>query len=499
MARFDLAVVNGTLVLPAFGTVRGDVAARDGRIVEIADAISPAEAEQVVDARDKLVFPGAVDAHFHLGIYRPVSEDAESETRSSLVGGVTTVLSYFRTGSHYLNKSGPYREIFPEVLRATEGRVYTDYGFHLGIMTAAQVGEVDWLVGEAGVGSFKYYMFYKGLNLSSSSTDAAAYTMSDVYDLGHLYRLMQAVSAASREYGRAGRVSLSIHCEHPEIIRTLIEELKAEGAEGLETYHRARPPFQERLAIAEAALLADVTGCPVNLLHLSSGEALAGGRKARRDYPALDVQLETTLHHLALTHDRAGGIESGKVNPPIRGAEDVEALWRGVQRGDVNQVASDHACCQLEQKQGGTWEALPGFGGTSLIYPVLLSEGFHKRGLPLARVAELVSAQPARNFGLFPRKGTIAIGSDADLAIVDPDLEAPVTVERLLSAQDHTPFAGVPIRGWPTHTIRAGRLVYADGKVVGRPDGRYLRRPDALPAAGGASLGATAPRELTSW
>jgi dihydropyrimidinase/allantoinase len=398
---------------------------------------------------------------------------------SSLVGGVTSVVSYFRTGSHYLNRTGPYREIYPEVLAATRGHAYTDYGYHIAIMTSQQIDEVDWLVREMGVASFKYYMFYKGLNLAASSTDAAAYTMSDVYDLGHLYRFMQAVSVAARTYGSpAGRISLSLHCEQPELIRTLIDEVRARQLDGLEAYSLARPPFQERLAIAEATLLADQTACPVNLLHLSSAEALQGGVKARLDYPELDVQLETTLHHLALTYETArGGIESGKVNPPIRSQADVDALWRGVFRGDVNQVVSDHACCMLEMKQGGTFEAQPGFGGTSLIYPVMISEGFFKRGLPLHRIAELVSAQPARNTGLFPQKGTIAIGMDADLAIIDPELEAPVTRERLLSAQDHTPFEGFVLKGWTTQTIRAGQLMYDNGKVVGRADGRYLERP----------------------
>jgi dihydropyrimidinase/allantoinase len=487
MARFDLAVVNGTLVIPFVGTLRGDVAARDGTIVQIADSIDPADAETVIDARGKLVFPGAVDPHVHIGIYRPVSEDATSETMASLVGGVTTVVSYFRTGSHYLNKTGSYHEILPEVLDATRGHAYTDYGFHIAVMTSAQIDEIDWMVREAGIGSFKYYMFYKGLNLAGSSTDAAAYTMSESYDLGHLYRYMQAVSAASRKYGQAGRISLSLHCEHAEIIKTMIDEIKAENGSGLEAYSRARPPFQERLAIAEATLLADQTGCPINLLHLSSGEALAGGVKARRDYDGLDIQLETTLHHLALTYDTAHGIQSGKVNPPIRSQDDVEALWRGIFRGDLNQVVSDHACCQTEIKQGGTWEAQPGFGGTSLLYPVLMSEGYHRRGLPLQRVAELVSAQPARNFGLYPRKGTIAVGADGDLAVVDPNEEGPVTVERCLSAQDHTPFDGFPIKGWPTHTVRGGQVMFADGKVVGKPDGRFLKRPLALHTGAGQS------------
>lgn len=149
-------------------------------------------------------------------------------------------------------------------------------------------------------------------------------------------------------------------------------------------------------------------------------------------------------------------------------------------RGEIDQVVSDHACCTVEQKGGDMWEALPGFGGTSLIYPVLFSEGVHKRGLSPRRVAELVSAQPARNYGLFPRKGTLAVGADADLAVLDPELEAPVTVDRLLSAQDHTPFEGFPVRGWVTHTVRAGRVVYANGTPLGRPDGRYLKRPVAL-------------------
>jgi dihydropyrimidinase/allantoinase len=487
MTRSDLGILGGTVVAPYSTPVRSDIAIRDGRIIEIGHDLDRSSFDEILDAKDKLVFPGGVDAHFHIGIYHPISEDAESETRSSLAGGVTSVLSYFRTGSHYLNKTGPYREIFPEVLRATEGHAYTDYGYHIGVMTSSQVGEVDWLVGEMGVTSFKYYMFYKALNLSSSSTAGAAYTMSDVYDLGHLFRFMQAVSAASKKYGARGRISLSLHCEHAEIIRTFLDEVQAEGLEGLEAYHRARPPFQERLAIAEATLLADETKCPINLLHLSSAEALSGGLKARRDYPDLDVKLETTLHHLALTYDDPHGIQSAKVNPPIRSRHDVDTLWAAVLEGDIDQVVSDHACCDLSQKQGGTWEALPGFGGTSLIYPVLVSEGYHKRRLPLQRIAELASAGPARNFGLYPRKGNIAVGSDADLTIVDPNVQAPVTLDRLLSAQDHSPFEGFQIKGWPTHTIRAGRVVFANGRIQGEPDGRYLKRPlatagDRIPA-----------------
>ena len=479
MKRYDLAVLGGTVVFPYVGPLRCDLGIRDGRVVTLEEGIDASQAEEVLDARGKVVLPGAVDSHFHLGIYRSLAEDALSETASALVGGVTTVISYFRTGHHYLNKSGPYREIFPEVLSTTRGHAYTDYGYHIAIMTSEQLDEVDWLVREQGVGSFKYYMFYKGLNLTADSTRGSDYTMAEHYDLGHLYLLMKQVSAASQAYGRYGRVSLSLHCEHAELIRVFIDEVKRLGLNTLEGYHRSRPPLTERLSMAEAVILGDVTRCPLNLLHLSSREAVEAAAEAKRDYPHLDIRLETTVHHLALTYETAAGGLRGKVNPPIRSEDDRQALWEAVLRGDVDTVVSDHACCFEEQKGEDLWKALPGFGGTALLYPYMLSEGL-QRGLSLTRVAELVSANPARAFGLYPRKGTLAPGSDADLTIVDLERERTVTPEVLRSSQDFTPFEGMRLRGWPLYTVLRGRVVLREGDVVGEPQGAYVKRPVGL-------------------
>src|SRR5260370_8257834 len=318
-------------------------------------------------------------------------------------------------------------------------------------MTSAQLDEVDWLVAEQGVGSFKYYMFYKGLNLTSDSTRGTDYTMSDVYDLGHLYRLMAEVAAASAKHGARGRVSLSLHCEQAELIRVFMEEVKRAGPGGAGGFRGSRPPVRERLWVAEAMVRADATRCPVNLLHLSSAEAVAAGTQGRREYPHLDIRLETTVHHLALTHATAHGI-LGKVNPPIRTEADREALWRAVLDARIDTVVSDHACCAEEGKQRDLWAALPGFGGTALLYPYLVSEGL-KRGLSLARIAELASANPARAFGLYPQKGALAVRADADLVVLDPEREQAVTPALLQSAQDFTPFAGLRLRGWPTHTV----------------------------------------------
>ena len=145
--------------------------------------------------------------------------------------------------------------------------------------------------------------------------------------------------------------------------------------------------------------------------------------------------------------------------------------------GDVDTVVSDHACCLEEAKGGDLWSALPGFGGTELLYPALLTLGARKRGLALSRVVELLSTNPARAFGLFPQKGTIAVGSDADLAVLDLGSVRTVTPKSTFSAQDHSPFAGMELTGWPTTTLLRGDVVFKDGAVVGAPRGRFLRRP----------------------
>jgi len=472
MSRFDLVVVNGTVVLPGLGPQRMDLGVKDGKIAAIAASLAASDGAEVVDARNRHVLPGAVDSHTHVGIYRPFSADALSESTSAVAGGTTTMISYFRTGSHYLNKTGSYREIFPEVLKLSAGQFRCDYSYHVAPMTNGHLDEMEWLV-DQGVGSFKLYMFYKSLTLSSDSTKGREYTMSDDYDLGYLYEIMERAAALTKARGR--RISLSLHCENPELIRTFINRIKAQGLTGLEAYSHARPTLSEELAIEEAVVLSHAAGCPVNLLHLSSGAAVTKGIEVKRRYPDDDILLEATLHHLMLNWHNAGGY-TAKVNPPIRTPQDQEVLWAAVKDGHIATVVSDHAALSKDKKEGDFWAAWPGFGGTGMLYPVLLSEGVLKRGLTLERAVDLVSANPARSFGLYPKKGAIAIGSDADLAIVDLTTPKTVTAASLHSAQDFTPFEGMQLNGWPVATVLRGRVVFANDQPVGTPGGDFLRR-----------------------
>lgn len=479
MAGFDMVVKGGELVIPFQGVTKADLGIKDGKIAAIVREISDAEGALVVDASGKTVFPGAIDSHSHIGIYRPMSEDAASETASAASGGVTTICSYFRTGNNYLNKTGEFKDIFPELMEKSADSFRIDYAYHIACMSSAQIEEIEWLVRECGVSTFKYYMFYKSLDLSGAKP-SGDYLMlgKDVLDFGFLYRFMSEISRINKTFAGDNPIKLSIHCENPEIIATTAALSKANPTGNImKDYSNGRPAWQEALAIKEVALLADKTGCPVNLLHLSSAEALNAGLQAVEEYPDTDFLLEVTLHHLAMSYENDYG-PLGKVNPPVRGLEDVEYLWQAVLEGVVDTVVSDHACHPSELRQGDLWDIMPGFGGTGLMFPVMITEGFHKRGVDLTRIAEMTAYNPAVHHNLYPQKGSIAVGCDADLVVVDLDEEKVVTTESLNSFQDYTPFEGLSLKGWPSKTIVRGQIVFDDGKVVGQPGyGRYIKRP----------------------
>jgi dihydropyrimidinase/allantoinase len=478
MDHYDLVVKNGTVVIPHVGVSKADIGITQEKISAISKEIPVKESTKVIDAKGKYVFPGAIDSHFHIGIFRPMDEDAISESQSAVWGGVTTICSYFRTGKNYLNKTGPYKEIYPEVLEKSRKSFCTDYAYHLTIMTPEQIGEIEMLVEKFGVSTFKYYMFYKMLDLTGATKGDQYLMINTSYDLGFLYNYMKEVARVNEKYRDFGRISLSIHCENPEIINAATQYMKGHNTgKPLKDYSDARPTFSERLAIKEAEVLAVQANCPVTLLHLSSKDAVEAGIEAVQKNPKLSILLEATLHHLGLSYDIKYG-KLGKVNPPIRGPQDVEALWAALKNGDIKTVVSDHACATQEIKEGDIWASLAGFGGTEIMFPLLLTEGYMKRGISLQKIAELISYNPAIYHDLYPKKGTIAVGSDADLAIIDLDKEKEVSAATLHSMQDFTPFEGMRYKGWPVCTILRGKVIFENDKILGQPgDGQYIKRP----------------------
>jgi allantoinase len=451
----------------------------------VAHGIELREAKQTYDGKGWLAFPGVVDAHMHTGIYSPLEEDATSESRAAAQGGVTSSLNYWRTGQYYLNRGGPYREVFPEVQKISAGRFHVDYGFHLAPMDRAHISEIENLVDKFGVCSFKVFMFYGSHGLHGRSDSQREFLMigpDERYDFAHFEFVMRGVQAARERFpARAAQISLSLHCETAEIMTAYTKIVEAEKKlDGLAAYHASRPPHSEGLAVFIASYLANEAALPtINLLHLSSKKALGAALQMATVFPHIDFRREVTIGHLILDVNAKTGALA-KVNPPIRPREDVEFLWDMVLDGKVDWVVSDHACCRHETKAaknalGNIWLAKSGFGGTEYLLPALVSEGI-KRGLSLNRVAALLSANPAKRFGL-NAKGDIAPGLDADLALVDPRASWTIRAAESESTQGYTPFEGIELGCKVKATFLRGGLIYENGKAIGPPRGRYLHRP----------------------
>ena len=481
----DLLITNVRVVTPDSEEPRdADIAVTDGRITHVAPGLQPTEGTEVFDGQGRLAFPGVVDAHQHWGIYNPLAEDASSESQAAAQGGVTTGITYMRTGEYYLNKGGQYAEFFPEVLSLTEGRSYVDYAFHLAPMMRRHIEEIPSLVRDHGVTSFKVFMFYGSHGLHGRSADQNAFLMipeGERYDYAHFEFVMRGIQKAREEFPElADEISLSMHCETAEIMTAYTKMVEEAGElTGLEAYHESRPPHSEGLAISIASYLAHETGLPtINLLHLTSAKAMDAAIRMSKAFPHIDFRREVTIGHLLADIHTANG-SGAKVNPPIRPRADVEALWEHLLAGDVDWVVSDHACCKEEMKFGpdkdDVFVAKSGFGGTEYLLPGLITEGT-KRGLALNRIAELVAGNPARRYGL-RSKGVLTPGYDADIALVDPEASWTVRAEDSASTQEYTPFEGFSMTARVTDTFLRGRRILADGDIVGEPTGQYLSRP----------------------
>jgi allantoinase len=492
----DLILKNVRVVRPGGdGAENLDIGIEDGRIARLEPEIPAGEARAVHDGEGRLVFPGLVDGHMHVGIYSPLANDAVTESKAAAMGGVTSAITYFRTGQYYLNKGGSYEDFYPEVLELSSGNYWVDYAYHLAPISGAHIDEMESLLTNHGVCSFKIFMFYGGYGLhGKTDKDAQKQFLmigdDDAYDIAHFEFIMRSAQKLMVKYPElADRISVSLHCELADILNAYTKLVQGEGKlTGLRAYSAARPPHSEGLAIWIASYLAYETEClNINLLHLSSRKALEAALMMQDVFPHINFRREVTIGHLLLDYDAPSACHA-KVNPPIRSREDVEFLWEQLLQRRIDWVVSDHACCAEELKTdnhdpadgNNIWVSKSGFGGTEYLLSGLFSEGT-RRGLTVNHIAELVSRNPAERYGLL-NKGDIAVGYDADLVLFDPDETFTVRAAESESAQGYTPFEGMELTGRVRATYLRGEIVYADGNVVGGARGRYLSRPTARPA-----------------
>src|SRR3984893_17786427 len=399
--RYDLLIRGGRVILPGTDGVPADIAVKHGKIAGIVSPGNGVDAAEDLDVHGLVVFPGAVDVHLHLGhgkdIARPRAPgDAAGETAAAAVGGVTTFVPY-------LMATDPFENIFEDVRQVTEAGARIDFSYHFIISTEAQLAGVPRYVREFGVPSFKIFMNNRG-------GEGKRLGLPDIND-GFLFRLCEAAA------DNGGLV-----CPHPEnieaawVLRYRRMAQDPEGRGGLAAWNATRPPFVEADAVQRAGLFARETGARLYIVHTSSREALEAGLRARD--AGTDIIIETCPHYLTHDVDWEGG-DIGKINPPLRERGDCDALWEGILAGEIDTVATDHVHRDISSKAGGIWKASPGCAGLETLLPVMLTEGHHGHAIPPGHIASLLSGAPADAMGLRARKGRIAVGLDADLAIVD--------------------------------------------------------------------------------
>jgi dihydroorotase-like cyclic amidohydrolase len=460
MTDYDLTIRGGDAILPGRGRTACDIAVRDGRIAAILASGERAPASEEVSAHGLVIMPGAIDVHLHLGHGKDISRprepgDADRETAAAAKGGVTCLVPY-------LMATEPFETIFDEVVSVTEKGARVDFGYHFIISTEEQLAGVPRYASDYGAPSFKIFMNNRG-------GEGARLGLPDIDD-GFLFRLCEAAAA------HGGMV-----CPHPEtieiawVLRDRVRKQDPEGRNGLATWNATRLPFVEADAVQRSAYIASQAGAPLYVVHTSSAEALEAALRHRR--AGAEIYIETCPHYL--THDVGWtGGDVGKINPPLREKSDCERLWRALLNGEVDTIGTDHVHRDVTSKEGGIWAASPGCPGLETLLPVLLSEGYHCRGLPLARIAEVTAMNPARIMGLGHTKGAIAPGLDADLTLVD--LDATWTLERsdVVSSAGYSIYEGATFRGRINDTFVRGRPVLREGALMDTAigTGRYIHR-----------------------
>ena len=455
---FDTIIRNGSVVT-ATDTYLADIAIADGKIVAIGKDLPAENSAQRIDASGKLVLPGGIDVHTHLDMPfggTTSADDFETGTRAAAFGGTTTLIDF---AIQY--KGQPLRHAFDTWMNKASAKAVCDYAFHC-IMTdvsGGQLSEMNDLVRE-GVTSFKLFMAYPGVFM---------------LDDGSIFKALQTTSK------NGGLVCM--HAENGSAIDVIVQQALAEGKKAPKYHALTRPTTAEAEATARAIALAEMAGAPIYIVHLSCNDALEKVREARDR--GLPVYAETCPQYLYLSIENfeAPGFEGAKYvfTPPLREKWHQEKLWNGLKCDHLQVVSTDHCpFCFKEQKELGRddFTKIPNGGpGVEHRMSLIYSGGVASGRFSANRFVELVSTTPAKLFGLYPRKGTIAVGSDADLVIFDAQRRHTISAKSHHMRVDYSMFEGIQVTGMPDVVLSRGRVVVQGEKFLGRPgQGEFLRR-----------------------
>ncbi len=460
----DLVVSGGQVVTPA-GVYAADIGIANGRIAALA-APGALRGREVLEATGLHVFPGVIDPHTHPGNLRPFEQDIAEETRAAAAGGITSILGTVkctRMGQPFREVTTAedvvsYHEVFALACAAVERSAHVDVGFSYVVMDDRHAREIPEYAEQQGVRSFKFFIGNRGPTAWSGRVGMPVYGDDGVHYVGF------------REAGRVGALPM-VHAENQQIAGALHAELTSEPPD-LRAWSRHSPDWVEAEATRRAAFLAAQTDARLYVVHLTSGRGAAEVAQAKAERPGWVIG-ETCPHYLVL-HDRHPAGLLAKCSPPVRRREDNEALWRGLEDGTIDCIGTDHIHQSRARKvvQDDVWRTNNGVPGHETLLPLLLSA----ERLPLSQVAAVTSSNVAKAFGLWPRKGAIMVGVDADLTLVDLGKRRVVHAEELETSADFTPYEGMELQGWPVLALLRGQVIMRDGRPTGPPTGQYLRR-----------------------
>lgn len=457
--EFD-TLLRGGKVVTSQTVLEADLGIREGRIAGLGKDLSPSGA-RVLDVPGCILLPGGIDPHTHIAYgQRPFSQNILSETESMAVGGITS-------GFTFVGRKEPYAAAMPELIREVNERSLLDVGFHPIIGRPEQAAEIPELYSTHGVATFKFYPATHGAEIYPG-----VYGIDD----GLLYQALQQIRALGPP------ASALIHAENWEIFPYLREGMMKAGRVDQAAYCEARPAFCEEDGVLRALHFTERLGCPTYIVHVSTGigARLIGEAQAR----GVPVIGETCPQYLQFTQDDRFEVIA-RVNPPLRHRSDNDALWEALARGDLRCLGSDHIPNRTKaMATENVWTTqVGGYPGSGVILPVLMSEGVARGRLDLPTVARVVSENAARWFGLYPKKGTLLPGADADVVVYDPNHSVRYSPEVGHLSSDFSWFTGHTFEGWPRYVFRRGELIVEHNELKARPgSGRYLRRP--LPPSG---------------
>ncbi len=439
--KYDLVLKNA-MITTADNSVKGSIAVKAGKIVAIGGADFEGEAEKIVDCGGKPVIPGCIDTHCHIGWPDwDWEEECVSTTQAAAAGGVTTVMLMEGQADHTMQEHCGIRK------KQFEDNSYVDGTFHEIVYTNDHISQIVPMATEGGITSFKFFIPYRGSEVVPPQVGI---------DDGIIY-------LGFEEIGKLNKPAIALfHPENIEIFFRLKDRFIKECREDI-VWNDTRPNISEVETIRRCVAFAKATGCSIYVVHMTVKEAAEEILRARAE--GVTIYGETCPQYLALNCKDADPILS-KVNPPIRTKEDNEALWKAVADGVISTIGSDHAACAKKHKQE-FWSAVVGFAGIQTMLPVILTEGVAKGRISLNQLVACMSTNAAKIFGLYPQKGTIEVGADADLVVLDMDAKQTCHADELYHMSDFTPFEGMEFKGMPVETYVRGELVAKEGKIVG--------------------------------